>query len=573
VPGMDATASVRLHPYLAPVTTTTGSGTSFFRVGQSAQLVSLGTEGGSSSRVLVLSDADGNSTTALANSIAAAGFLVTVRPAPENTWNGTDPSLDGFDLVIHLNGNTVGTEYLLNPDAQAALVNFVRSGGGFIGSQWSGYETMIGQGAMQDLALMGIDGPENENCFICGMTYSHVPELQNHPVLAGIPSSFTFVADGHASGDLTLFESNQSVTLMRVPSGLPGVAVRSLDAGKVVNFSFAPNYGSGGDGRTLVDPNIQQLYVNAVRWAARSATQPTKTPATITLADPAATYDGTAHAVSVLTNPAGLTGVTVTYSQDGIPVSAPVNAGTYQVLATLTNDDYEAPQATGTLTIRRATPVIEWANPVSIVLGTPLSATELNARVTGVGGAAIAGEFVYLPGAGTILSLGNQPLSVEFLSWNGNYTNAIKTVQILVSEPSSGLTFRGFFLPIRNMPTVNSVPAGAAIPVRFSVEGAQAGRVLKEGSPTSVSVACKVNARVKDVLETADEDVSQLLSRGNSYTYIWKTSASWSDTCRKLVVTLADGSKHEAVFRFGKAQKAKIHRPSKKGKEKGSSEK
>src|ERR687893_136634 len=65
----NAPASVRLHPYLAPVTTTTASGTSLLRVGQPAQLVSLGIEGGSSSRVLVLSDADGNSTTQLANSI------------------------------------------------------------------------------------------------------------------------------------------------------------------------------------------------------------------------------------------------------------------------------------------------------------------------------------------------------------------------------------------------------------------------------------------------------------------------------------------------------------------------
>ncbi|HKH83650.1 MAG TPA: ThuA domain-containing protein, partial [Gemmatimonadales bacterium] len=256
---------------------------------QSAQLVSLGVATGSSSRVLLLSDADGNSTTTLANSIAGAGFLVTVRPAPEYTWDGTNPSLDGFNLVIHLNGNTVGDGMTLSAGTQSALVDFVRAGGGFIGSQWSGYEASIGQGVMQDLVLTGFEGPFEENCFSCAMTYSQVLEQQSHPVLAGISSSFSFMADGHASGALIPFTTDPSVVLMRVPSGAPGVVVRSLSAGKVVNFSFAPNYGLGGDGQTLTNPEILQLYVNAVRWATGSSTEvPAKTPATLTLLDPAA---------------------------------------------------------------------------------------------------------------------------------------------------------------------------------------------------------------------------------------------------------------------------------------------
>ena len=553
LPGTDAPASVRLHPYLTPPS---ASGTSFLRVGQSAQLVSFGTETGSSSRVLVLSDVDGNSTTELANSIANAGFLVTVRPAPENSWDGTNPSLDGFDLVIHLNGNTVGPTYLLSSDAQAAMVDFVRAGGGFIGSQWSGYEASIGQGAMQDLVLMGVDGPEIENCFECNMTYTQVPEVQNHPVLAGIPSWFTFVADGHASGGLTVFESDPSVVLMQVPSELPGVVVRSLDAGRVVNFSFAPNYFAGGVGPTLnptlLNPTIQQLYVNAVRWAARAATQPTKTPATITLSDAVATFDGTAKAVSFVTSPAGLTGVSVTYSQDGVVVPAPVNAGTYQVLATLTHEDYEAPQASGTLTIHRATPTIQWASPVSIQVGTALGSDQLNASVTGIDGIAPAGELVYLPAAGTIMGQsGSKPLSVEFLSWDDNYTNVIGQVFILVSQPTSSLTFRGFYLPVRNMPVQNKITSGRAVPVKFSISGNQSQTALA-GTPTSMEVPCVQGMPEQPVEQTLDLRGSRLeFTRGTGeYRYYWKTSASWAGTCRKLVVTLVDGSTHEALFRF-----------------------
>jgi hypothetical protein len=547
-----APASVRLHPYLPPKLSQNASGTSFLRVGQSTQLLSLGTATGSASRVLLLSDANGASTTALANSIADAGFLVTVRPEFEYTWDGTDPSLDGFDLVIHLNGNTVGPEYLLSTAAQEALVNFVRAGGGFIGSQWSGYEASLGQDAMQDLVLMGFDGPDNDNCFICGMTYTPVTGLENHPVLAGITSGLDFVADGHVSGGLTPFQSHPSTVLMTVPSGFPGVVVRSLDAGRVVNFSFAPNYGSGGDGQTLLDSDVQQLYVNAVRWAARAATQPTKSPATLTLSYPVATFDGTPKAVSVVTSPAGLTGVSVTYSQDGVVVPAPVNAGTYQVLATLTNEDYEAPQASGTLTIDRAVPTIHWASPVTILVGTALGSDQLNASVTGIDGTAPAGELVYLPAAGTIMNqLGSKPLSVEFVSWDNNYTNVIGQTFILVSQPTSSLIFRGFYLPVRNMPVQNKVMPGRALAVKFSVSGNQSGSALA-GTPTSVEVPCVPGMPEQPVEQTLDLRGSRLeINRGTGeYRYYWKTLGNWGGTCRKLVVKLVDGSTHEALFRF-----------------------
>jgi hypothetical protein len=41
----------------------------------------------------------------------------------------------------------------------------------------------------------------------------------------------------------------------------------------------------------------------------------------------------------------------------------------------------------------------------------------------------------------------------------------------------------------------------------------------------------------------------------SKFKYIWKTDRSWTGTCRKLVLTLADGSSYEALFRFpGKPQ-------------------
>jgi hypothetical protein len=562
------TPSVRLHPYLR-----TGQGAvdpASIRFYRSTALVTLATTNlATGGRVLLIADEDGASTTALANSIADAGFLVTIRPAPEYTWDATNPSPAEYDLIIHLNGNTVSDGQTLSAAAQSALVDFVRAGGGYIGSQWNSYEATLGQDVMQDLVLAGFPGSPEENCPSCAITYSVAEGQEAHPLIAGIPSSFTFEADGHLGGPQVEFATEPSTVIMQLPSGTPGVIARNLGDGKVVSFSFAPNYSLAGDGRTLQDVNVQQLYVNAVRWALDGSAQtPTKAPATITLTDPVLTYDGTAKSVSITTNPAGLTGLTVTYTLNGVAVSAPVNAGTYEVVATLDHQDYEAPQATGTLTIQPAAPVIEW-NPAPVTYGTALGSAQLNARALGVDGGTLSGEFFYLPGEGTILELGAQPVSVEFQPLDGNYTNVVKTVLITVGQASGRLKFRGFFRPVYNLPVINTVGAGKAIPVRFTVEGAQDSNVLKAGSPTSVPTACN-SALTQSVAETVDESTSGLQKLGNHYTYVWRTSPSWAGSCRKLILTLVDGSKHEAAFRFSKAAKSKAHKPVKRGKNKQS---
>ncbi|HMG88446.1 MAG TPA: PQQ-dependent sugar dehydrogenase, partial [Chryseolinea sp.] len=60
------------------------------------------------------------------------------------------------------------------------------------------------------------------------------------------------------------------------------------------------------------------------------------------------------------------------------------------------------------------TPVITWATPASITVGTALSATQLNATAS-YNGSPVAGTFAYTPGVGTVLGLGNaQQLSVSF---------------------------------------------------------------------------------------------------------------------------------------------------------------
>jgi hypothetical protein len=73
-----------------------------------------------------------------------------------------------------------------------------------------------------------------------------------------------------------------------------------------------------------------------------------KATATLTLSDLKQTYNGTARSVTVTTDPANLPGVSVTYN--GSP-SAPTAAGTYVVVASLSNTNYEGNPKEGSLVI------------------------------------------------------------------------------------------------------------------------------------------------------------------------------------------------------------------------------
>ena len=73
--------------------------------------------------------------------------------------------------------------------------------------------------------------------------------------------------------------------------------------------------------------------------------------ASLALENLSQTYDGTAKPVSVTSTPASLSGITVTYNGT---TTLPVNAGSYEVVATLNNNSFQPATITGTLVIAKA---------------------------------------------------------------------------------------------------------------------------------------------------------------------------------------------------------------------------
>src|SRR5439155_1111831 len=82
-------------------------------------------------------------------------------------------------------------------------------------------------------------------------------------------------------------------------------------------------------------------------------------PATITLSNLTQPYNGSPKSATATTSPAGLSGVSITYN--GLS-TAPTATGSYAVVASLTNANYAAPDAIGTLTITNETATITLSN-------------------------------------------------------------------------------------------------------------------------------------------------------------------------------------------------------------------
>jgi hypothetical protein len=116
----------------------------------------------------------------------------------------------------------------------------------------------------------------------------------------------------------------------------------------------------------------------------------------------------------------------------------------------------------------------------------------------------------------------------------------------------AGNQFSGFFQPVDNLPTLNVVKAGSAIPVKFSLNGDQGLNIFAAGFPVSISINCDTGAP-QDAIEvtvTAGNSSLSYSAGTGTYTYVWKTDKAWAGMCRQLVVRLNDGTDHVANFMF-----------------------
>jgi Flp pilus assembly CpaE family ATPase len=152
-----------------------------------------------------------------------------------------------------------------------------------------------------------------------------------------------------------------------------------------------------------------------------------KAEPTVTWSTPASIAEGAPLDAAQLNATASVPG-TFAYTPAGGEV---LPAGRHTLSVTFTPMDtanYTPAQATVSLTVTKATPTaITWSAPASISYGTALSSAQLNAR------ASVPGTFIYIPGAGDVLTIGRHRLSVTFIPADTEkYLTAQATVALVV---------------------------------------------------------------------------------------------------------------------------------------------
>ncbi|HJS18135.1 MAG TPA: ExeM/NucH family extracellular endonuclease [Anaerolineales bacterium] len=126
----------------------------------------------------------------------------------------------------------------------------------------------------------------------------------------------------------------------------------------------------------------------------------------------------------------------------------------------------------------------------------------------------------------------------------GNFAVDEATVAVLYN-------FSGFFEPVDNLPTVNTVKAGQAIPIRFSLNGDHGLNIFAAGYPKIEFTSC--TSSTVDVIETTVTAGNSSLSYDaatDQYTYVWKTDRAWANKCGTLQVQFNDGTTQTALFKF-----------------------
>ncbi|MES2774934.1 MAG: LamG-like jellyroll fold domain-containing protein [Bacteroidota bacterium] len=288
-----------------------------------------------------------------------------------------------------------------------------------------------------------------------------------------------------------------SYHLISGPATLAGNTVTITGVGTILLEARQP-------GNTQFNPAIGSLTVNV-----------SKAAATITLSNLGYVYDGTGKAASATTNPLGLNN-SITYNGNS---ALPVNAGSYNALATITSPNYQG-TATDILTIGKANQTLSISpvpdksfNSVPFIVtasstaGLPVSLTLLTVPATGV--ASINGNTITLLGAGgTVTVLANQPGNINY-----NAATDVST-QFMVTPPlANDIQMVSLVSPAGGC----SLGASSNIVIRL--------KNLGTASATGFNVSYTINDGTP-----VTEPITAIIAPGQSHDYTFGSAANFTST-------------------------------------------
>ena len=225
-------------------------------------------------------------------------------------------------------------------------------------------------------------------------------------------------------GSATMGNANVSMSWLSQPSPATGSAPDSIAVGDfngdgIPDLAVA-NYGS----------NTVTILLGNGDGSFTSSTNTVANPGSIIVAD----YNGdgipdlaVTSGSNTVTIQTGQRTQTATATANGI---APVGQGVHLVDAKYLGDSFYKSSISGTTNLTGLLlPAITWSTPASIVYGTALSTTQLNAS------SPVAGSFTYSPAVGTVLGVGPQTLKATFTPTDtADYTTATSSVTLNVTQ-------------------------------------------------------------------------------------------------------------------------------------------
>ncbi|HET7034120.1 MAG TPA: MBG domain-containing protein [Thermomicrobiaceae bacterium] len=434
-------------------------------------------------------DGDGHAATIEAPS---TGYSVTYTLHNTNTTIANPTNAGTYDVTVTMtdpnySGSQPGTLTIKKANAQIAVTGYgvtydgnphtaTGSATGAKGESLSGLDlsgtTHTGAGSYTDTwTFTDSTGNYNDTTGTVSDTIGKAT-----PTIAVAGGPFSYDGDSHAAtvsvtgvGGESLAPS--TVTYVLHDSGNQPSDTAPVNAGTydvAVTFDATDNYAAtSGGGQIVINQALATITIDT-----DSLSQ---------------TYDGSPKSVSYGTTP-GTLSVTVAY--DGSP-TPPTAAGDYAVVIHNTDPNYAVNDATATLHIAKATPVVSWTDPADITYGTALSSTQLNATAN------VAGSFAYTPDAGTVLNAGsNQTLSVVFTpDDSANYNAVSASAHLNVNKADAAIVWSGLPSGSQTYGATFSVSASATSSADVTIMAA-GGCTLTGGTVTMTSgtVACSLSA-------------------------------------------------------------------------------
>ena len=251
---------------------------------------------------------------------------------------------------------------------------------------------------------------------------------------------------GSNSGTLVIQEASQTITFAEIPAATFGDESFALTAtsssGLAVSYSSSNPLVATVDGNTVTLTGVGTTILTASQTGNTNFTAAASVPqlltvnhasASVTLSNMAQTYDGDPKPVTATTSPPGLT-TSITY--DG-SATAPTSAGTYPVVATITDPNYVGSNS-DTLVIQQASQTITFGEIPAATFGDEsfaLNATSSSGLAVSYSSsnslvATVDGNTVTLIGAGTTILTASQ-------TGNTNFTAATSVPQSFTVNPAS----------------------------------------------------------------------------------------------------------------------------------------